>query len=55
MSPVHKLSAAAREKSQAAVSQGLVRAAAKRAKAAEAALRTVYWLVTEEVANRKYG
>ncbi|CAH1245743.1 ZNF862 [Branchiostoma lanceolatum] len=50
----HTASMAVRAKGQGKIVRGMQSAALKRAKAVEAALRTVYWTVTEEVANRKY-
>ncbi|XP_035673668.1 zinc finger protein 862-like [Branchiostoma floridae] len=51
----HVTAKAARDKRQPSVIRGMKEVDRKRAGAAEAALRTVYWLVKEEVANRKYA
>ncbi|XP_078608598.1 zinc finger protein 862-like [Branchiostoma floridae x Branchiostoma japonicum] len=50
----HKATVAARDANQPLLVRGLDKAKAKKEKATEAALRTVYWIATEEVANRKY-
>ena len=51
----HLSSVAALDMNQQAVSMGLQAASEKSNNAALAALRTVYWVVTEELANKKYA